>query len=377
MPMEESAKFHPLADLFPLLGGQAFTDLVADIEANGVREPIWLLGGQILDGRNRWRAAQAAGVECPSREYVGDSPLEFVLSLNLKRRHLSASELACVGVEIEKYEAEQAKKRQALNLERNTSKVVLVPPSTEDAGKAREKAAAAVGVSPSYIQHAKKIESVAPELFAEVRAGKKTITQAVREVKEAAREQRRDENRELIAQAPSPEKSAAKFATILIDPPWDWGDEGDADQLGRARPTYGTMSFDQLLTLPVESLADIDCHLYLWITNRSLPKGFALMERWGFRYITAVTWCKPSFGMGNYFRGSTEHVLFGVRGSQALKRKDVGTWFEAPRGPNGHSSKPTEFYSLVESCSPGPYLEMFARSERDGWMSWGAEANAA
>jgi N6-adenosine-specific RNA methylase IME4 len=78
--------------------------------------------------------------------------------------------------------------------------------------------------------------------------------------------------------------------------------------------------------------------------------------------------------MGQYFRGQTEQVLFGVKGSQPLKRKDVGTWFAAPRGPGGHSSKPPEFLALVESCSPGPYLEMFARSKRDGWTSWGAEA---
>ncbi|OYW03314.1 MAG: hypothetical protein B7X11_03385, partial [Acidobacteria bacterium 37-65-4] len=212
---------------------------------------------------------------------------------------------------------------------------------------------------------AQKLASLPPELFEQVKDGTASIVQALREVKEAAREQRRDDNRTLIAKAPSPEQSAARYATIVIDPPWDWGDEGDADQLGRARPTYGTMTFEQLLALPVESQADIDCHLYLWITNRSLPKGFALMEKWGFRYITALTWAKTSFGMGNYFRGQTEHVLFGVRGSQMLKRKDVGTWFSAPRGPKGHSSKPTEFYSLVESCSPGPYLEMFARSDRD------------
>jgi len=80
--------------------------------------------------------------------------------------------------------------------------------------------------------------------------------------------------------------------------------------------------------------------------------------------------------MGNYFRGSTEQVLFGIKGSQPIKRKDVGTWFAAPRGPNGHSSKPVEFYGLVESCSPGPYLEMFARSNRADWTPWGAEADA-
>jgi N6-adenosine-specific RNA methylase IME4 len=147
--------------------------------------------------------------------------------------------------------------------------------------------------------------------------------------------------------------------------------QGDNDQLGRSRPDYATMSFEQLCKLPVGDLADVDCHIYMWITNRSLPKGFALLEAWGFRYITALTWVKPHFGMGNYFRGQTEHVLFGVKGSQMLKRKDVGTVFNAPRGPNGHSSKPVEFYSLVESCSPGPYLEMFSRSERKDWTAWG------
>ncbi len=78
--------------------------------------------------------------------------------------------------------------------------------------------------------------------------------------------------------------------------------------------------------------------------------------------------------MGAYFRGSTEHVLFGIKGSQPLKRQDCGTWFQASRGPSGHSSKPVEFYELVESCSPAPYIELFARGRRDGWVCWGAEA---
>lgn len=362
---------HPLAKIFPLIGGQAFADLVADIRTHGVREPIWIYEDQILDGRNRWAAAQAAGVECQKRRYEGSDPLAFVLSLNLKRRQLSASELAFVALEIEKIEAERAKDRQGTR----TDIVALMP---ESAGRAREAAAAAVGVSPRYVQDAKKLETESPDLAVQVRSGGKTITQAIRELKEEKREQRRDDNRSLIAQAgPAVASKTAKFATIMIDPPWDWGDEGDVDQLGRARPTYGTMPISDLLALPVGEMSDDDAHLYLWITNRSLPKGFALMEQWGFRYITTLTWCKPSIGMGNYFRGSTEQVLFGVKGSQPIKRKDVGTWFQAPRGPNGHSSKPIEFYPLVESCSPGPYLEMFARSNRDGWTPWGAESNAA
>ena len=202
-----------------------------------------------------------------------------------------------------------------------------------------------------------------------------TLRRLIQVVKEQEREQKRDVNRQLIAKAQTIEEAlkAAKFPTIMIDPPWDWGDEGDVDQLGRAKPTYGTMTIDQLLNLPVGDHADENSHIYLWITNRSLPKGFQLLEKWGFRYVTCVTWKKPYFGMGNYFRGQTEHLLFGVKGSQLLKRKDVGTVFDAPRGPNGHSSKPLESYTLIESCSPGPYLELFARSERPDWTSWGAE----
>jgi N6-adenosine-specific RNA methylase IME4 len=88
-----------------------------------------------------------------------------------------------------------------------------------------------------------------------------------------------------------------------------------------------------------------------------------------------LTWGKKSFGLGNYFRGQSEHILFGVKGSQMLKRKDVGTMLpQWERGKGGHSSKPEEVYALIESCSPGPYLEMFSRTDRKNWTRWGADA---
>ncbi len=205
----------------------------------------------------------------------------------------------------------------------------------------------------------------------EIRSIAKEENNKSRELKEQIRESRREENRVIIRNTTSIEQINVKFATILIDPPWDWGDEGDCDQFGRARPDYATLSFDQILALPVNEKADIDCHIYLWITNRSLPKGFSLLDAWGFRYVTCLTWVKPYFGMGNYFRGQTEHILFGIKGSQPLKRNDASTVFHAPRGKDGHSSKPVEFYGFIESCSPGPYLEMFARTKREGWVSWG------
>lgn len=193
--------------------------------------------------------------------------------------------------------------------------------------------------------------------------------------KEAEREAKRERNRELVELTPRALAPTDRFATIALDPPWDWGDEGDVDQFGRATPTYSTLTFDEIAAWPVAHHAERDAHLYLWITNRSLPKGFTLLERWGFRYVTAITWVKPSIGMGNYYRGSTEHVLFGVRGALPLLRNDVGTFFSAPR-PGVHSGKPDAFYALVESCSPGPWLEWFARSERPGWVTVGAEVAA-
>jgi N6-adenosine-specific RNA methylase IME4 len=218
---------------------------------------------------------------------------------------------------------------------------------------------------PVFEQHVEAVKARGDEL---------TSAGVLRIAKEQKREGVREQNRELVARA-SPLATVSvgmTFPTIVLDPPWDWGDEGDFDQLGRSRPVYDTMPLDKIAALPVGDLAEPNAHIYLWITNRSLPKGFDLLVGWGFRYVTMLTWCKPSIGMGNYYRGSTEQVLFGVRGSLGLLRRDIGTWFAAPRGDR-HSAKPDAFYQMVETCSPGPWLEMFARTQRPGWQTWGAE----
>lgn len=196
------------------------------------------------------------------------------------------------------------------------------------------------------------------------------IKEKKRTDKENAREAERQENAAKIETLHTPLEAQGLFQTIVIDPPWDWGDEGDVNQFGRAKPDYDTMPIDDIRALPIGKIADKNCHLYLWVTNRSLPKAFDLIEAWGFRYITCITWVKPNIGMGNYFRGSTEQVLFAVKGSQPLKRHDVGTYFNAPRG-KAHSAKPDEFYSLVESCSYAPFIDVFGRKERKGWSVWG------
>lgn len=248
-----------------------------------------------------------------------------------------------------------------------SNRVLDATPTLADIGITKKESAEA--------QFIAEVKEKSPDTFTAIKQGEKTLTEAKRIAREEKREARREENREKVAKVEAPDRlvGAARFATIAIDPPWDWGDEGDIDQMGRAKPQYETMSLEKLLDLPVEKLADVDCHLYLWITNRSLPKGFQLIDRWGFRYVTCITWVKPHFGMGNYFRGQTEQILFAVRGSQPLRRKDQGTVIYAPRGKE-HSSKPEEFYAMVNSCSPGPYLEMFGRYKRRNWTVWGEDS---
>ncbi len=199
-----------------------------------------------------------------------------------------------------------------------------------------------------------------------------------RVLKEKEKEKKRKENQKLIDETEDIEAliGAGLMSTIVIDPPWDFTEEGDIDVYGLARPDYVQMSDTEIQELPVNDFAADDCHLYLWITNRSLltGKAWTLCEAWGFRPITILTWCKPTIGVGNYFRNNTEHCIFGVRGQQALQVKNQGTWFEEKRGKRGHSSKPDSFFDRVEKWSPGPYLRMFWRGQREGWTTWGAEA---
>lgn len=174
-----------------------------------------------------------------------------------------------------------------------------------------------------------------------------------------------------------------KFATFVADPPWRYG---NTSTRGAAENHYGTMSIEELCDLDVVPAHAADqAHLYLWTTAGHLPEAFKVMEAWGFEYKTYLVWVKPQMGMGNYFRVSTELVLFGIRGGMRTQRRDVKNYFEAKRAK--HSAKPPMFQDLVASCSPGPYMELFSRCNADqmltgcpcskcrlGWTVWGNQS---
>jgi N6-adenosine-specific RNA methylase IME4 len=176
-----------------------------------------------------------------------------------------------------------------------------------------------------------------------------------------------------------------RFGTILADPPWRFTNRtGKVAPEHRRLSRYETMTLADICALPVEGLAAPTAHLYLWTPNALLPDALKVMEAWGFEYKGNIVWQKvrkdggpDGRGVGFYFRNVTELILFGVRGKNARTlapgRSQVNMIHSRKRE---HSRKPDEQYEIIEACSPGPYLELFARGERPGWVTWGHQAQA-
>jgi N6-adenosine-specific RNA methylase IME4 len=175
-----------------------------------------------------------------------------------------------------------------------------------------------------------------------------------------------------------------RFCTILADPPWQFQNRtGKMAPEHRRLSRYGTMPLNQIVGLPVRPLSDARAHLYLWVPNALLPQGLSVMEAWGFTYKSNIVWHKirkdggsDGRGVGFYFRNVTELLLFGVKGTNirtlAPGRRQVNLVATQKRE---HSRKPDEVYGIIEACSPGPYLELFARGMRAGWSVWGNQAD--
>lgn len=178
------------------------------------------------------------------------------------------------------------------------------------------------------------------------------------------------------------------YRTILADPPWQQptigrftGRPSSARAGSFKRPDrlpYPTMPVEAIKALPVGDLAEDGAHLWLWATNAFLPHAFGVMEAWGFTYLAPVTWVKPS-GVGAWFVHRTEHLLFGYKGrcTFPLARYRPTVLVANRPSVNRHSTKPGASYDLIESISPGPRLELFAREHRLGWDVWGNEVESS
>jgi N6-adenosine-specific RNA methylase IME4 len=176
-------------------------------------------------------------------------------------------------------------------------------------------------------------------------------------------------------------KTCQRYSTILADPPWQF-----QNRTGKMAPEhkrllrYPTMELKEIMELPVPRLAAASSHLYLWVPNALLQEGLKVMEAWGFTYKTNIVWLKirkdggpDGRGVGFYFRNVTELLLFGLRGSMRTLQPGRTQVNMIATQKREHSRKPDEMYNLIEECSPGPYVELFARFRREGWDQWGNE----
>ena len=173
-----------------------------------------------------------------------------------------------------------------------------------------------------------------------------------------------------------------KYSTILADPPWRF-----EHRTGKASPEYSknfkyqTMDLKDIKLLPVDYIASTQSHLYLWVPNALLPEGMEVLHAWGFKYKSYLLWVKTKngggidgSGCGFYFRNATEIILFGIKGKNNRTlppARSTTNVIEARK--RGHSQKPHELYDLIEKCSNGPYIELFAREKRPNWAAWGNE----
>jgi N6-adenosine-specific RNA methylase IME4 len=379
----DSARISPLANIFPLVEGAEFDELVVDIREHGLHEPITLLAGKILDGRNRYRACEAAGVEPAFTLYQGDDPVSYVISLNLRRRHLDESQRALVAARLATLKLGDNQHSEGLPIGRSSE---LLNVSERSVARAREVQARgtpelvrAVERGKVSVSAAADVSELSQENQSEIVArGEREILRAaiqIRARKAAARRFERDATliRLSNVDSPLPER---RFPIVLADPPYQYDRRWAVSR--EIENHYPTMTTEAICTLPVAGFTTPDAMLFLWTPAPLLTDALNIMTAWGFEYATCAVWVKDRFGMGVYVRQRHELLIIGKRGLGIVPdpSKLSSSIIEAARG--AHSRKPDEAYDIVERMYPElPKIELFARHARSGWAAWGNEITRA
>jgi N6-adenosine-specific RNA methylase IME4/ParB-like chromosome segregation protein Spo0J len=378
-------EFHPLANIFPLVEGPEFADLVADIREHGLHEPIVMFEDRVLDGRNRLRACEAAGIEPAFTVYTGDDPVAFVVSLNLRRRHLDESQRAMVAAKLATLRAGDNQHSEGLPIGRSSE---LLNVGERTVARAREvqehgtpELVHAVERGAVSVSAAADVATLAAQEQREIVArGEREILRAAQDIRARKAGIRRAERIERLAATcnqNTPFPSDRRYAVLCADPPWHFEVYNEESGVERAAGNhYSTMALDEICALPVPSLASPDAVLFMWTTVPHLRESFDVLVAWGFEYKTNIVWVKDKIGLGYFVRNQHELLLVATRGdmpspSPANRPPSV---ISAPR--REHSRKPDEAYALIEAMYPAlPKLELFARQRRPGWDVWGNETD--
>ena len=354
-------KAHKFADIFPMIEGNELEVLKNDIKEQGLLNPIITYEDKILDGRNRYKACKEIGFKPNFQEYKGTTPLEFVVSLNLKRRHLTQSQAGVIALSVMPMLEEEAKKRQVTHKEGDTYLVAKLPQA-----KSRETASTMFNVSPRYVQEAKKLQTTNPKQLEEVRLGHKNFSEIKKEQRiEKLKLQREELQKETL------EKPTGFYDVIVMDVPWsyDGGSEAYNSEGNRGQVNYPTMSIEEIRNIKLP--ARDDCVLWFWTTNKHIFYCRDILESWGFELKSILTWDKEHIGIGRWLRSQTEHCILAVKGKPYFNNTTWSTLISEKR--TTHSTKPEIFYKMVDEICAGRKLDYFARNKRKGWDVYGDE----
>ena len=359
-------KIHPAAEIFPMLSDEELDSLAVDIKTHGLRHPLVMHDRELLDGRNRLAACKIAGVVPSFVEYEGDSPVSFVISVNLQRRQLDTTQRACIAVEFLPLLAVEAKKRYDKTVGRPSKQSVANLPPNTDKAKSRDQAAAVVSVSPRMVQYAKEIKAKNPEAFERMKAGGVTIN-AVRQETRAV---------EVHEKLVSIEIPKGKHRVIYADPPWWYAtpQHSKTEQATVLKSHYPSMKIDEICALPVKQMAADNAVLFLWTTSPLLFEAGKVIDAWGFTYKASIIWDKVKHNVGHYVSVRHEFLLICTRGScpkDSDKLADSVVVMERTE----HSAKPDIFRNMIDEMYvpvKGDRVELFARADLPKhWKAWG------
>jgi len=386
--------------LCPALSAEERKQLEKNIIEEGCRDALVIWKNIIIDGHNRYEICIRNSIEYktvemdfPDRESV----IDWIINNQLGRRNLTKEAQSYLrGLQYSREKKKPGAPEGNKNAEKQIDNNLSIVSGNSTAQRLAEQHNVTHQTIKNDEKYAKAIDTITEELGEDVKekilsheinVTKKDIAQLAKWESEQRQKviamivkQEAKGVRDAIIRL-NKEKAKAlnetpiatpkgKYKVIEIDPPWKMNGEEAKSQVMQ----YPLMDMEELKKLKsvIDEMADENCHLYLWAINPMLPEAFELMEVWGFKYKTCITWIKSNgFGTGHYFRGQTEHVLFGIRGKLNTLENDQANYLEAPR--TKHSEKPEKFYEIVERMSPEPRIRLFARAQRDGWVSWGNE----
>jgi N6-adenosine-specific RNA methylase IME4 len=372
--------------LIPALTGEEFKQLEANILSEGIRDPLVLWKGYLVDGHNRYAIATEHGLEYKTvnKEFKDSNEVKEWMILNqFGRRNLSNYQRSVLALQLEEVFSAKAKENQAIQFKGSS----LIQKSEEVKPIVAIKEVAKVAnVSHDTIAKVKKIEAVAtPEVKAQLSTGELSINQAYQEIKKEEKKEiqveKKKEYEQRIATVTNNEfkidihNTDKKFRVIYADPAWSYNDKQDTSQLGGAAKHYNTMTVDEISSLPVNEISEKDSVLFLWVTSPLLEDAFTVIKSWGFKYKTSFVWDKVKHNMGHYNSVRHEFLLIATKGSCTPDNKTLYDSVQIVERNNNHSEKPIEFLNIIDDIySYGNKLEMFCRNiKKDKWFGWGNE----